>query len=240
MNHVDANDRTTIVNHWLELRRRLIYSLLFFASVFVVLFCFAKHLYYWLALPLLHQLPSGSHLIATGIASTFLVPIKFVFVLSVFICVPVFLYHLWAFITPALYQRERKIFFPLLFVSIGLFYLGVAFAFFIAMPILFHFFTQVAPPPQVKVMPDIYQHLDFTLKILMAFGMAFEVPVVVVMLIRLGIVSHASLAAKRPYIIVAAFIIGMLLTPPDVVSQIMLAIPIWLLYEVGLLVASKN
>ncbi len=225
-----------MMTHLLELRRRLLICIGFFAVIFLALFFYADKLYHWFAIPLLKYLPDGSHMIATGVAAPFLAPLKLALIIALFVSIPVLLYHFWAFITPALYKHEKKLFLPLLIASIFLFYLGSLFAYSMVLPLFLQFMLRVLPVG-VKLMPDISQYLDFTLKLLFAFGLAFQVPIVVCVLIKTGISNVSTLSKKRPYIIVAAFIIGMLLTPPDIISQIMLAIPIWLLYEIGLLFA---
>jgi sec-independent protein translocase protein TatC len=184
-------------------------------------------------LPLLKNLPQGHGLIATNIVAPFFVPFELTFVVSLFISVPFFLYQLWGFIAPALYQHERRLVWPLLFISTLLFYLGIAFAYFVIFPLIFGFLTQTAPRG-VIVSPDISQYLDFTLKLFFIFGGIFEVPVATVLLIWSGITTRERLIKFRPYAIVSAFIIGMLLAPPDVLSQTLLAVPLWLLFEVGI------
>lgn len=222
--------------HYLvELRERLLRSCLLVAVVFAVLSFFAKPLYEVLAQPMLNQLPSHHGFIATQITAPFLVPFKFAFVSSIFLCVPFLLYQLWRFIAPALYQNERTATWMLLVSSTLLFYIGVLFAYFVVFPMIFKFFLQFAPAG-VELRPDIEHYLDFSLTLFIAFGAAFEVPVLAWVLVRAGLMSKAQLVAIRPYVIVGAFVVGMLLTPPDVISQVMLAIPIWLLYELGLLV----
>jgi len=223
-------------SYWVELRRRLLYALFAVMSVFLALCYFSNDLYYYLAIPLLKHLNVGSGLIATGIVSPFLVPLKLTLVVAIFITIPFLLYQLWAFIAPALYQQERRLVWPLLFSSSLLFYLGVLFAYFVVFPLVFGFFVNTAPKG-VDVKPDISQYLDFSLRLFFAFGAAFEVPVAIILLVKTGFTSVANLRRKRPYIIVAAFVIGMLLTPPDVVSQVLLALPIWLLFELGLVCA---
>jgi sec-independent protein translocase protein TatC len=218
------------------LRKRVLQSLLTVSVIFAVLFYFANDLYTLLAQPLLAHLPPGHGLIATSITAPFMVPCELTLVCSLYLGVPVFLYHLWSFIAPALYARERRFIWPLLVVSTALFYAGSLFAYFMVLPMLFGFLTQAAPHG-VLVSPDIGLYLDFTLKLLLTFGAIFEVPVLTVVLIWTGITSREKLTKSRPYVIVAAFIIGMLLAPPDVLSQTLLAVPLWLLFEAGLLFA---
>jgi len=222
------------VSHLVELRDRLLRIVLAVIVVFLCLFPFANDLYTFLAEPLLRHMPEGTSMIATEVASPFLTPFKLTLVVSIFICVPVILYQGWAFIAPGLYKNERKLVFPLLFSSTLLFYLGMVFAYFIVFPLVFGFLTAVAPDG-VAVMTDITRYLDFVLKMFFAFGVAFEVPIATILVIWTGLTTAKSLAAKRPYVIVCAFIIGMLLTPPDVISQTLLAFPMWVLFELGLI-----
>ncbi len=225
-----------LLEHLIELRRRLLYCLASIFTLTIPLVYFSNPLYQILAQPLLVHLPKGSHLIATGIAAPFLTPLKLSVALAFFLSVPILLYHLWAFVTPGLYQKEKKYIVPLLISSIFLFYLGMAFAYYIVFPLVFGFLSKAAPAV-VTVMPDMSHYFDFTLTLFFAFGAAFEVPIATLLLIKTGISTRQSLAAKRPYVIVGAFVIGMLLTPPDVISQILLALPIWLLFELGLLLS---
>ncbi len=220
----------------IELRKRLMHSVIVVGILFLIFSFFAKNLYHILATPILLHLPTDKPLIATGIAAPFLVPFKFALVLAIFIAMPFLLYQLWGFIAPALYKHEKRWVWPLLFISSGLFYLGAAFAYFIVFPLVFKFFIAAAPAG-VEVRPDISLYLDFTLKLFFAFGLAFEVPIATLLLIITGATTREKLAKKRPYVIVGAFVVGMLLTPPDVVSQILLAVPIWVLFELGLLMA---
>ena len=204
--------------------------------IFLCLFAFANDLYTFLAEPLLRHMPEGTSMIATEVASPFLTPFKLTLVLSVFAAMPVILYQMWAFVAPGLYQNEKRLVMPLLVSSTFLFYLGMAFAYFVVFPLVFGFLTNVAPDG-VAVMTDISRYLDFVLKLFFAFGIAFEVPIATILVIWAGITTAESLAAKRPYIIVIAFVVGMLLTPPDVISQTLLALPMWLLFELGLVMS---
>lgn len=224
-----------LMEYLIELRKRLLLCITVTLLFFGFLCFFANPLYQIIAQPLLMQMANG-HLIATKITSTFLVPIKFVFILSIFLSIPYLLYHAWAFIAPALYAKEKKILWVLLLPSIGLFYLGTVFAYYVVLPIIFRFFVNTTPA-SVELRPDISQYLDFVLQLLLAFGLTFEVPVVVLVLAYFHVVTLSQLRAGRPYVIVIAFVLGMLLTPPDVISQTLLAIPLWLLYELGLLLA---
>ena len=225
-----------LIGHLLELRRRLLNSALTLLLIFFCLFPFQNRVFEWVARPMIQRLPAGSSMIATGVAAPFMTPMKLCLVVALFLSVPVFLYHIWRFISPALYQRERRMFLPLLVSSVVLFYSGVAFAYFVLFPVAFAFLNTAAPEG-VRVMTDINAYLDFVLTIFFAFGVAFEVPVVVVVLVRLGVVELKKLQSIRGYVIVGAFVVGAIFTPPDVLSQCMLAVPLWLLYEFGLLVA---
>lgn len=218
-----------------ELRTRLFRSLIVLFAIFAVLMYFANNLYTLLALPLLKFLPQG-HLIATEIVSPFFVPFKLAFMASMLIAVPYFLYQLWGFISPALYGHERNMIWPFLFMSVFLFYAGIAFAYFVIFPALFHFLAHVAPQG-VMLSPDISEYLDFTIKLILVFGGLFEIPMVMVLLTSLGIVKYEKFVKMRSYAIVGAFVLGMLLAPPDVLSQTLLAVPIWMLYEAGILLS---
>lgn len=226
------------ISHLIELRDRLLRCVLVVLAVFLVLFPFDNKLYTLLAGPLMSRLPAGSSMIAIEVASPLLIPLKLTLVGAIFISVPFLLYQLWAFVAPGLYRHERKLVLPLLVSSTVLFYLGAAFAYFVVFPLVFAFFTSTAPEG-VAVMTDIGKYLDFVVTLFFAFGFAFEVPIATVLLARIGLVSAASLAEKRAYIIVAAFIIGMLLTPPDIISQTLLALPMWLLFEIGVFFARR-
>jgi len=229
----DNNDaEQPLAQHLFELRNRLLNSLIFIFVIFCGLFYFANDIYDFVSAPLQKFLPENSSMIATEVASPFLAPFKLTLFASLVISVPFLLYQLWRFIAPALYRREKHLAVPLLLSSVLLFYTGMVFAYFAVFPLVFGFFTSVGPE-SVTVMTDIGHYLDFVLKLFFAFGLAFEIPVATVMLISAGIVSAESLANKRPYIIISCFIIGMLLTPPDVISQLLLALPMWILFEVG-------
>ena len=223
----------SIIPHLKELRTRFLKSLIFVLVIFVILFPFADLIYNQLAEPLLDKLPAGSNMIAIDVASPFFIPFKLVLILSVFISIPFLLYHLWMFTAPGLYEKEKKLVLPILISSSLLFYLGAAFAYFVVFPLLFGFFISIAPEG-ISVMTDIGRYLDFVITLFFAFGLAFEVPIVTIILVITNVSTPKSLAAKRPYVIVGAFVVGMLLTPPDVISQTLLAIPIWLLYELGI------
>lgn len=225
-----------LISHLVELRDRLLRAVLAVLLIALCLFPFANDLYLFLSEPLLKHLPATSSMIATEVASPFLTPFKLTLSTAIMLAVPYLLYQLWAFIAPGLYDHERKLVFPLLFASTLLFFLGIVFAFYVVFPLIFGFLTQAAPEG-VAVMTDISSYLDFVLKLFFAFGLAFEVPIATLLLIWTGASSVESLREKRPYIIVGAFVIGMLLTPPDVISQTLLALPVWLLFELGLLSA---
>lgn len=231
-----VNQAQPLVTHLIELRTRLLHSVGAVLLVFLGLYYFSNDLYQIISEPLRTFLPEGSSMIATGVASPFLTPFKLTFMASVFIAMPFILFQLWGFIAPALYDKEKRLAMPLLFSSIVLFYLGMAFAYFVVFPLVFGFFTSVGPEG-VQVMTDISLYLDFVLKLFFAFGMAFEIPIATVILVATGATTTASLGEKRPYIVVGCFVIGMLLTPPDVISQTLLAVPMWLLFEVGILFA---
>lgn len=229
----ETEQKSPFVEHMLELRSRILRALMAVLVVFIGLFSFANEIYTFISEPLRRFLPEGSTMIATEVASPFLTPFKLTLVLSVFIAVPFLLYQAWAFIAPGLYKHEKRLAFPLLVSSVFLFYAGMAFAYFVVFPLIFGFFTSVGPE-NVTVMTDINSYLDFILKLFFAFGIAFEVPVATVLLIITGATTADSLAAKRPYIVVGCFVVGMLLTPPDVISQSLLAVPVWMLFEVGI------
>jgi len=219
--------------HLIELRDRLLRVVLAVAVVFVVLLPFSNTLFSLLSGPLLAHMPENGSMIAIEVASPFLIPFKLTLFLALFIAVPYVLYQIWSFVAPGLYRHERRLVVPLLVSSTVLFYAGAAFAYFVVFPLVFAFFTAAAPDG-VSVMTDISRYLDFVLTLFFAFGAAFEVPVFTVLLVWTGMTTQASLRQKRPYVIVGAFVAGMLLTPPDVISQTLLAIPVWLLFELGL------
>lgn len=228
--------RTPLLDHLVELRRRILNALKLIALLGSVLAFFARDIYHLLAAPLLAVLPQGSQMIATDVTSPFLAPFKLAMVVALVLAMPYILHQLWAFISPGLYRHERRLAVPLLLLSIVLFYLGIAFAYWVVSPLAFSFFSQAAPG-EVKIATDIARYLDFELRLFLAFGVAFEVPVLVVLLCWSGLTSSHWLANKRPYVIVLAFVLGMLMSPPDVLSQTLLAVPMWLLFELGLLVA---
>ena len=233
---IQDDKQDSLVSHLVELRDRLIRIVIGIAIVLVCLFPFANEIYSFLAEPLLRHLPEQSSMVAIDVASPFLTPFKLVMLLSVVITIPWILYQLWAFVAPGLYKHERRFVLPLLVSSSALFYLGMAFAYYIVFPLVFGFFTRVTPEG-VEVMTDISRYLDFVTKMFIAFGAAFEVPVLTFILIMTGVTTVEKLSAARSYVIVAAFVVGMLLTPPDIISQFLLAIPVWLLFELGLIMS---
>lgn len=227
----------SLISHLLELRDRLIRITLGVVVAFACMFPFSNHLYTLLAQPLLAKLPQGAHLIATAVTTPFLVPLKVAMMAALLLSLPHSLYQIWKFVAPGLYAHERRFVGPVVVASTLLFMVGMAFAYFLVFPVVFGFFVSTAPEG-VQVMTDIGNYLDFVMTLFFAFGIAFEVPVVVVAMVRFGWVSVEKLREIRSYVIVGAFIIGAIFTPPDVVSQIMLAIPLWLLYETGIFVST--
>lgn len=223
-----------LLTHLIEMRDRLLRAVLAVLLIFVGIFYFANDFYHIVATPLIEHLPDGASMISTKPAGTFFTPMKLALVMSIFAAMPFILYQMWAFVAPGLYTHERKLIVPLLFSSTLLFYTGMVFAYYVVFPLMFSFFITVAPEG-VTVMTDISEYLDFVLKIFFAFGVAFEVPIATILLVWIGVTTPESLAQKRPYIIVGAFVVGMLLTPPDIISQTLLALPMWLLFEVGLI-----
>ena len=223
-----------LVEHLLELRSRVLRSLAAVFIIFLPLFYFANDIYGFISEPLRAFLPEGATMIATEVASPFLTPFKLTLVLAIFIAIPYILHQVWSFIAPGLYKNEKQVAFPLLVSSILLFYAGIAFAFYVVFPLVFGFFTSVAPAG-VTVMTDINRYLDFVLKLFFAFGIAFEIPIATILLVWTGATDVASLRRKRATVVVGCFVVGMLLTPPDIISQILLALPMWLLYEIGIL-----
>jgi len=227
----------TLFDHLLELRSRLLHAVLGILLVFCGLVYFANDIYEYVSLPLIETLPEDGQMIATDVASSFFAPFKLTMVLSVFIAMPYILYQIWSFIAPGLYRNEKRLIAPLMLGSTILFYSGIAFSYYVVFPVVFGFFTSVAPEG-VAIATDISSYLDFVLKLFFAFGIAFEIPIVIILLCWTGFTDVDSLRAKRPYIVVGAFVIGMLLTPPDIISQTMLAVPMLLLFELGLIIAA--
>ncbi|ADE10874.1 twin-arginine translocase subunit TatC [Sideroxydans lithotrophicus] len=226
-----------LISHLLELRKRLLNSAVALLLVFICLFPWASNLYALLARPLLSKLPAGGQMIATDVTTPFFVPLKVAMMAAFLIALPYILYQAWRFVAPGLYVNEKRWILPLLVSSVLLFFSGMAFAYFVVFPVVFGFITSAAPHG-VAVMTDIDKYLSFVLSMFMAFGLAFQVPIAVVLLVKTGVVSTAKLREARPYVVVGAFVVGAIFTPPDVVSQCMLATPLWLLYEAGIVVAS--
>jgi sec-independent protein translocase protein TatC len=227
----------SLFDHLLELRNRVLRALLGVIIVFCCLVYFAQDIYQYVAQPLLSAMPEGSQMIATDVASPFFAPFKLTLVLSLFIAMPFVLYQIWSFVAPGLYSNEKRLIVPLMFGSTLLFYSGIAFAYFLVFPVVFAFFTSVAPEG-VVIATDISSYLDFILKLFFAFGAAFEIPIAIILMCWTGMTTPDSLREKRAYVVVGAFVIGMLLTPPDIISQTMLAVPMLLLFEVGIIIAS--
>ncbi|MDX7990903.1 Sec-independent protein translocase subunit TatC [Xenorhabdus littoralis] len=233
---MSVDDTQPLISHLIELRKRILNSLITILVVFLSLVYFSNDIYQLIAAPLMDQLPKGANMIATDVASPFFTPIKLTIMVSVFISVPMILYQVWEFIAPALYKHERRLIMPLLFSSSVLFYLGMAFAYFVVFPLAFGFFINTVPTG-VVISTDISNYLSFVMALFMAFGVSFEVPIAIILLCWSGAVTPASLKRKRPYILVGAFVVGMLLTPPDVFSQTLLAVPMYLLFELGILLS---
>ncbi len=227
----------SFITHLVELRERLIRALLSVVLVFLGLFHWSNQIYSLLARPLLRTLPKGGQLIATEVTAPFFVPMKVTLLAAFLIALPYVLYQIWSFVAPGLYAHEKKLALPLLVASVLLFFCGMSFAYFIVFPVVFGFISGVTPAG-VAMMTDIAKYLDFVMTMFLAFGVTFEVPVLVVLLVKVGWVSVAKLREIRPYMIVASFVIGAIFTPPDVLSQTMLAVPLWLLYEAGIIAAA--
>ena len=228
-----VEDTQPLITHLIELRKRLLDSIIAVLLIFLALVSFANDIYQLVSAPLISQMPEGATMIATDVASPFFTPIKLTFMVSLILSAPVILYQVWAFVAPALYRHERRLVIPLLVSSSLLFYIGMAFAYFVVFPLAFGFLTHTAPVG-VQVSTDIASYLDFVMALFMAFGVSFEVPVAIVLICWMGVTTPEELRKKRPYVLVGAFVVGMLLTPPDVFSQTLLAIPMYCLFEVGL------
>ena len=226
----------TFISHLVELRDRLLRAILAVIVVFLCLFPWARELYALLAKPLIAALPAGGQMIATDVVGVFLVPVKVAFLVAFVIALPYVLYQVWAFVAPGLYVHEKRLVLPLVVASSVLFIVGMSFAYFLVFPVVFKFMASIAPEG-VAWMTDIDKYLSFALTTFMAFGVTFEVPVVVIVLVRVGVVSIEKLKEICPYVIVGAFVVGAIFTPPDVISQVMLAVPLWLLYELGIVCA---
>ena len=236
--HDDAVDNTEqpFLEHIIELRSRILKSLIAVFILFIPTYYFANQLYGFIAAPLQNVLPEGSSMIATGVATPFLTPFKLAIYSALFLGVPVWLHQVWSFVSPGLYRHEKKFAMPLLVTSVALFYCGMAFVYYLVFPIIFPFFIGISPT-DTQIMTDISQYLEFVLKMFFAFGVAFEIPIATMLLAWSGIATADSMARKRPYVIIGCFIVGMLLTPPDVISQLLLAVPCWLLFEIGVFFA---
>ncbi|QJD71779.1 twin-arginine translocase subunit TatC [Marinobacterium sp. LSUCC0821] len=228
-----SDNEQPLIAHLIELRQRLMRIVLFVLVIFAGLFYFANDLYDYLSAPLTALLPPGTSMIATDVTSPFFAPFKLALVLAIFIGIPFILHQVWGFIAPGLYENEKHLAVPLLLSSIVLFYCGIAFAYYVVFPLVFGFFTSVGPE-NVAVMTDISSYLNFVLKLFFAFGVVFEIPIATLLILWTGVTTPKDLGAKRSYVIVGCFVIGMLLTPPDIISQSLLAIPMWLLFELGL------
>ena len=227
----------SFLSHLIELRDRLLRSVVAVIVVFLPCFYFAPQLYDILATPLMSALPEGAHMIATGVVTPFLVPVKVALMVAICLALPVLLYQAWAFVAPGLYAHEKRFVLPLVVASTVLFFMGVAFCYFFVFGVVFKFVYSIAPK-SIEVAPDIENYFSFVLGMFMAFGVTFEVPIAVILLVKMGMVSVAKLREVRPYVIVGAFVVAAVVTPPDVISQIMLAVPLWFLYEVGILVST--
>jgi len=226
-------EKMSIIQHLIELRNTLLHSVLAITIFFVALFPFADEVYTFIAAPIVAEIP-GSNLIAIGVISPFLTPLKMALILAVYLAMPFLLFKIWAFVAPALYKHEKRLILPLVISSTILFYTGILFSFYIVFPVIFGFLSTVGPSV-VNFTPDIQYYLDFVIKVSFAFGVAFEVPIATILLIMFGVTTPEKLKKNRAYIIIGAFVLGMMLTPPDIISQFLIAIPMWLLFEAGLL-----
>lgn len=232
-NNIHSDREQSLIAHLIELRNRLLKAILFVLVVFGGLFVFANDIYSYISTPLQRYLPEDASMIATEVASPFLTPFKLTMFAAVLLAMPYLLFQMWSFIAPALYKNEKRVAIPMLISSVLLFYAGMAFAYYVVFPLIFAFFTGTAPQG-VTVMTDIGSYLDFVIKLFFAFGFAFEIPVATVLLIWTGVTDAKQLSKKRPYVLVGCFVLGMLLTPPDVISQALLAVPMWMLFEIGI------
>jgi sec-independent protein translocase protein TatC len=226
----------TFVQHLVELRDILLRSVIAILVIFISLFPFANEIYGFIAMPIINVLPQGSNIIAIGVISPFLTPLKMALIMAVYLAMPYLLYQIWKFVAPALYKHEKQMIMPLVISSTVLFYAGLLFSFYIVFPVIFGFLSTIGPSI-VDFTPDIQYYLDFVLKVSFAFGVAFEVPIATILLIMFGATTIENLKKNRPYVVIGAFILGMLLTPPDIISQTLIAIPMWLLFEAGLIFA---
>ncbi|MAV86239.1 MAG: twin-arginine translocase subunit TatC [Gammaproteobacteria bacterium] len=236
-------DKQPLITHLIELRNRILLSILIIFIAFLAIIPFSAELYLYISAPIRNLLPNDITMIATEVASPFLTPFKLALISAIFLTMPHSLYQTWAFLAPGLYKKEKIIVVPLFLASIVLFYAGIAFVFYLVFPLIFAFFSNIAPDG-ISLMPDIRSYLDFVLKLFFAFGISFQVPIGIVILSWTNALDPYKLSSKRPYVIIMCFIVGMLMTPPDVISQIMLAVPTWLLFELGLilgkLISKKN
>ncbi len=232
---VDDNEQP-FLDHLIELRMRILRSFAFVFVLFIPIYAFSDQIFAFVAAPLIEELPEGGQMIATQVTTPFLTPFKLAIYMAVFIGIPFLLHQLWAFVSPGLYRGEKRFAVPLLLSSVILFYCGMAFCYYLVFPLVFGFFAQISPA-DVTMMTDINSYLDFVLKMFLAFGMAFEIPVATCLLAWSGLASAAAMAAKRPFVIIGCFVVGMLMTPPDVISQLLLAVPTWLLFEFGVILA---
>ena len=244
MKKVDVEfEKQPLISHLIELRNRILLTLIVIFAVFLVIIPFSGTLYLYISEPIRVLLADDITMIATEVASPFLTPFKLALIASIFLTMPHSLYQTWAFLAPGLYKREKKIVIPLFITSVILFYAGIAFAFFVVFPLVFSFFSNIAPS-EISVMPDIKSYLDFVLKLFFAFGISFQIPIAIVILSWMNALDPYKLSSKRPYVVILCFLLGMFLTPPDVISQILLAVPTWLLFELGLLlgklISKKN
>ncbi|BAH83455.1 twin-arginine translocase subunit TatC [Candidatus Ishikawella capsulata] len=226
-------DTEPLISHLIELRKRLLNCIYTIFIIFLSLVYFSNNIYQLVAAPLIKQMPVGANMIATEVASPFITPIKLTITVSVFLAMPVIFYQIWKFIEPGLYIHERKLVVPMLFFSVLLFYIGIIFAYFIIFPLMFNFFSHTIPH-DVRIATDITHYLNFVIVVFMAFGIAFEIPIIIILICCSGIITRQTLIKNRPYIFLGSFIISMLLTPPDIFSQILLAVPIYFLFEIGL------
>jgi len=229
-------EEMTFVQHLIELRDILLHSVVAILVIFIGLFPFANEVYGFIAAPIINVLPQGSNIIAIGVISPFLTPLKMALIMAVYLAMPYLLYQIWKFIAPALYKHEKQMIMPLVVSSTILFYAGLLFSFYIVFPVIFGFLSGIGPSV-VDFTPDIQYYLDFVLKVSFAFGVAFEVPIATILLIMFGVTTVENLKKNRPYVVIGAFVLGMLLTPPDIISQTLIAIPMWLLFEAGLIFA---
>ncbi len=234
MSEQDSLEEKPLVEHLIELRDRLLRALVTVGIIFLCLFYFSNDIYQFVSLPLQELLPENSTMIATEVASPFFAPFKLTLVVSVMLAMPMLLFQMWGFLAPGLYQREKRIVIPIFVSSILLFYAGMAFAYYVVFPLVFGFFTSIGPE-NVAVMTDISRYLDFVLKLFFAFGLAFEIPIATFILVWMNVTTPQNLARKRPYIVLGCFVVGMLMTPPDIISQTLLALPMWLLFELGII-----